>query len=453
MNYISLILVCVAALALFFWKARLGFLLFVFFSPFDNFLFWDVLGFKVKIYQVFLLAGLLTFLLQNLLSKARIKKDPLVPLLLVYWAVGFISLSRATNATDAFVILVIELMSIAAYFLVVQSARTGDLLLKSLQAMIISANFIAVLSVFQVVGYNLGLKTRVIQTDQYSWGRPVGTFFESNYLGAFALSITLIILSLLTSKAVVINRTYLRVSLLLQLTGLGLSVTRGAWVGLAVGLLLLPWLLVLTGEKKWGARVLSTASLAAIMVLLASAVLFLFLPSVPREIWGRVGSIGSLNLDTRSYSTESVRLSKMQAAMQFIKKSPWIGYGPGQGGELYKEFYWYDPDQSYSRRGAGAANLFLSVTFQRGLLGLVIFVPFLGALLTRTVAAMKRPEDVRIQAILKSVFLGVCGLLFTFMFSEAHLLAFFWVMLGLLTAAQNAGGSARAQALAPEAPR
>jgi O-antigen ligase len=246
----------------------------------------------------------------------------------------------------------------------------------------------------------------------------------------------LIILGLLASKARVVNRNYLRASLLLQLFALILSVTRGAWIGLFLGVFLLIWLLVQT-EKKWGMPFLKAVSFLLLIVLIAVVLVYSFSSSVTEDVVNRMTSLKTLDFNVDSRSTESVRFSRMQRVAQIIKSRLWLGYGPGQAGFYSEVFSWFDIEDDYLRRGAGAANIFLSVLFQRGVLGLAVIGVFLVIFLLRTVRALPRIRDDAQRAVLRSVFLGFCGVLMTFMFTENHLLAFFWVQMGFILAVQD----------------
>ena len=437
MEYLTVILLAAAIFVFYLLEPKAGFIAFIFASSFDNFLYWDGLGFKVKIYQVFLLSGLFTFLMMNLLSKAKIKKDNLFFLLLLYWSCGFISLKNAGNMTDAFIILAVELISMLIYFLVIQTVRTEKLIINTLKAILLSGNFVALYGIFQVIGYNLGLKTQVMDTQTYSWGRPTGTFYESNYLGAYSLSIALILLSLLSSKLELFKKNYLRASLFLQLVSLILSMTRGAWAGLIFGTLLLGLLLVFTERRKRWGRLVYSVSLLLILSLVSVGLIASFSSTVSGDFLNRFSTFKSLDFKPDSYSTESVRLSKMSRAVEVIKSNFWVGYGPGQAGLYSDTFIWYNPEEEYLRRGAGASNFFLSILFQRGVLGLIILCSFLAIFFRQTLRALAKIEDDSMKVILRSIFIGFCGVFFTFMFTESHLLAFFWVQMGFIAAIRN----------------
>jgi O-antigen ligase len=437
MEYIPIYFLYALIFVLFLLKPKIGLLCFIFVISFDNFFYWEGLGIKIKIYQVFLIAGLLTFLFMNLLGKAKIKKDVIFVFLIAYWAVGFISLKNSRYKTDAYIILIIELISILIYFLVVQMLRNRKLIKAALMAILLSGNFVALLSIYQVIAYNMGLPSGVIQTDFFFWGRPVGTFYESNYLGAYSLSIALIIIGFLLSQQKEINRVYLGVSLVLQFLALLLSMTRGAWLGLFFGFLILYLLFRFVEKKRYGFRFVNLAVISLFLFLIPSLMIYFISPSFSEDTWARFSSFGSMNFEPTSYSPEGVRWGKMVQTFNAIKDKPLFGYGPGQAGMLAEEYSWYRLDVDYLRRGAGSANFFLGITFQRGLLGLLLFVPVLVILCQKTFRALKTLSDDFMKTLLRSVFLAFSGVLFTFMFSDNHLLAFFWLYLGLMVSIIN----------------
>lgn len=437
MEYIPIIVLYSLIFALFLIKPKIGFLGFIFFVSFDNFLFWDGLGVKIKIYQVFLLAGLLAFLFMNFLMKAKIKKDSIFLFLLMYWVVGFISLKNAPNKTDAYIILAVELVSILIYFLIIQMLRDRGLVKATLLAILLSGNFVALFSIYQVIAYNLGLPSHVIQTNQFLWGRPVGTFYESNYLGAYSLSIVLIIVCLLLSKQREVGRIYLYVSLMLQLLALLLSMTRGAWLGLFFGFFLLFLLLRYIEKQKKGFRFVNLAVVTLFIFLIPSLLVYFFAPSFSEKAWARFSPFQSLNFQTSSYSPEAVRWRKITGTLESIKSKPLLGFGPGQAGMISGDQGWYQPEIDYLRRGAGSANFFLGVMFQRGLLGLLLFIPVLVIFFKKTIRALRNMPDDFLKTVLRSIFVGFCGVFFTFMFTDNHLLAFFWAYIGIIISLIN----------------
>jgi O-antigen ligase len=441
LEYIVVLLIFLAILVLFLLKPVIGFLAFVFTSPFDYFLYYDHAGLRVKIYQVFLLAGLSAFLMMNLLSKKKIRKDRIFVILVLYWLAGFVSLGNADSFTDALILLTVELISIAIYFYVLQMTATEVRIGKTIKAIILSANFVALLSLMQVIGYNLGFKTRVIHTDKFFFGQPVGTFYESNWLGAFAMSMSLILIGLLTSKQKYFRKGFLSVSLCLQVLVLLLSMTRGAWLGFGFGLILLVLLLPVGREKGNILRAARFASASAILLVTLGVGFYLVFPSIAQSVSDRVASFKSLNLDPGSHSPEGTRVAKMARAIELIKGHPWIGCGPGQARLINSAFRFYDPESSTQNRGTPTSNLFLSVLFQRGLLGLSLFLAFLGLLFFKTIKTLKRERDRLLKAVLRSLFVSFCGLFFTFMFTENHLLAFFWVQIGLIVSVLHIAGS------------
>jgi O-antigen ligase len=442
LEYIVVLLIFLAIFLLFLLKPEIGFLAFVLTSPFDHFLYYDNAGFRVKIYQVFLLAGLSAFLMMNLLSKKKIRRDRIFVILVLYWLAGFVSLGNADSFTDAAVLLIIELVSILIYFLVLQMTATEVRIGKTIKAIILSANFVALLSLMQVIGYNLGFKTRVIHTDKFFFGQPVGTFYESNWLGAFAMSMSLILIGLLTSRQKSVRRGYLTVSLCLQVLVLVLSMTRGAWLGFGFGLIVLVLVLPLSRERGNILRVARFASAVAVLLVTLGVGLYLVFPSLAQSVSDRVASFKSLNLDPESYSPEGTRVAKMARAIELIKRHPWIGCGPGQARLINSALRFYDPESAVQNRGTGTSNLFLSVLFQRGILGLSLFLAFLGLLFFKTIKTLKIMRDDLLKAVLRSLFISFCGLFFTFMFTENHLLAFFWIQIGLMVSVLHlVGGS------------
>jgi hypothetical protein len=190
-------------------------------------------------------------------------------------------------------------------------------------------------------------------------------------------------------------------------------------------------------KQKRGFRFVNLAVVTLFIFLIPSLLVYFFAPSFSEKTWTRFSSFQSFNFELTSYSPEAVRWRKMVGTFESIKSQPLIGFGPGQAGMISGEQRWYQPEIDYLRRGAGSANFFLGVVFQRGLVGLTLFIPVLIIFFRKTFRALKSMPDDFFKTVLRSIFVGFCGVFFTFMFTDNHLLAFFWVYLGLIISIIN----------------
>lgn len=246
--------------------------------------------------------------------------------------------------------------------------------------------------------------------------RAVGTFTGPNYY-ASALG-----LALLPGLAVALGGLRRHLWLLLPaagaLAGLIFSLSRGATLGLAVGLLLL---------LAWRRARRAALLVAAVVVVLTLANAN---PLVSSEYFGTVEQrLATLQHPTR----ESNRPQIWSTAIGITVDHPFIGVGVNQ-------FKFEGQKRSLYERGAvleNAHNIFLSLAAETGLLGLAAFVVFVGQLVARGVRAASTADPLRL-----SLALGLVASLTGFMIQGLTaiqlrvpvLAGMFFLFAGLLTA-------------------
>lgn len=187
--------------------------------------------------------------------------------------------------------------------------------------------------------------------------------------------------------------------------GVLLSQSRGAWLGLAFSafILLLLW--------SRGSRAL----LAPICAALVFLVVLVGAGFIPGQLFDRLGQtveyfgifdVRSVPLTPENWAVVE-RMAHWQAAWYMFLDHPWLGVGTGNYAEAYPRYYlrgWLEPL-------GHAHNLYLNQLAEIGVVGLTLFLVFLGTAFKRFVAALKiRGSDVEWRALL----LGATGALIVF---------------------------------------
>ncbi|HUE76106.1 MAG TPA: O-antigen ligase family protein, partial [Chloroflexota bacterium] len=170
----------------------------------------------------------------------------------------------------------------------------------------------------------------------------------------------------------------------LMTLGLAMSLSRGAWLGILVGLSII-------------AAIASRRALAVLIAGIALASLMAFLGAVdvlPAPVTARVTSI------TQSFAIYDVtgirpnqanfavieRLAHWQAAWSMFHDGLLFGIGPGQYVFRYAEYqlpFWDDPL-------GHAHNFYLHVAAELGSIGLAIYLLIVGSLIVRAVGILRR---------------------------------------------------------------
>jgi O-antigen ligase len=201
---------------------------------------------------------------------------------------------------------------------------------------------------------------------------------------------------------------------------LALTYTRSAWVGgaAAVGVLCL----------LKGPRLIADLRLMAVLPVLAALVFTFAPPQVKDRLYSIVDLQNPTNRD---------RFAMARAGLRMVEDHPLTGVGPDMVQELYPEY-----------RDAGAVqenqphlhNVPVHIAAERGLLGLLMWLGFLGLVVRDLIRRLQAPST----ALAAAGLAGVAGMLtagmFEYNFGDSEFLMLFLVLITLpCAAAQSAG--------------
>ncbi|MGH9380972.1 MAG: O-antigen ligase family protein [Thermoanaerobaculia bacterium] len=171
--------------------------------------------------------------------------------------------------------------------------------------------------------------------------------------------------------------------LVLLNVALVVSLTRGAWVALAITVTAL----------------LALKAPRLLPAYLPAAALFLLL--APAPVVSRVVSIGDLR-----YPSNYERLCMLEAGFQMVRQQPLFGVGPDMVDELYPL---YRHPTSQRPRAPHLHNTFLQLAAERGIVSLAAYLWLMGAILWLAYRGYRRagPGDVGRAELLLGVLLGL----------------------------------------------
>ncbi len=194
---------------------------------------------------------------------------------------------------------------------------------------------------------------------------------------------------------------------LLLLVGIGLSQSRGAWLGgtVAVVCLLLAW-------SQQTRRLLIPCAVGATL-LLAMALTGLLPASILDRISQAVEYFGVFDVRTVDVTSDNwavvERMAHWQAGWYMFLDHPWLGVGAGNYAEAYATYFigmW--------REALGHAhNYYLNILAELGVVGGGILVLLLGLAFRQLGGALVRSED-RTRSFWRAVLAGVFGGLVVF---------------------------------------
>ena len=271
---------------------------------------------------------------------------------------------------------------------------------------------------------------------------PTGTLWEPNFLGSFLAAGAILALATLIAE-VSPRRAMVRACCLsLILAGLGLSLARGAWLGLGLGLVVL-----LAGYALWRVRAVAfridsrpaqTRSNNLVLALAASVLAALFLVALAPVVFPGTGSILINRVNVASYDPQAdpslrARVDSLQDAMPGIKVHPFIGNGAGSFAVGHLDV---------KGNPGWISNLEFHVLYDSGLVGLACWIAGIAGLIWASGRVLTREmESQEFQWTTLGLLAALAALLMAFQVTEGSWLAFPWVYVGLLASA----GSMRAR--------
>ena len=320
------------------------------------------------------------------------------------------------------------LLSVALFFLVVNTVREPGRLQRIVRALILCAFAAAVLGIvlYVVAAYvskdlsiqalsalgRLGYPTgpgvlRYIREDPEQPMRATSTSVDPNVLGSL-LNLTLGIgVTQLFAPQPLIRRRRLVPMVAVMAICLGLTMSRGSLVGVGAALAVLA---TLRYRKLW-------------LLLLVAAALLLVLPQTQDLVTHFLEGVRGEDLATK------MRFGEYKDALILIGRYPWLGVGFSGSPDI----------DTY----IGVAMVYLLIAEQMGLVGLTSFVIVMGVLFTRFWRT--RPlaaADPELEPLWWGLHTGLIGALVGGIFDHYffnpdfhHSVTLFWLMVGLATAA------------------
>jgi O-antigen ligase len=256
-------------------------------------------------------------------------------------------------------------------------------------------------------------------------GRVQGTFNQPNDLGAFSAMILLIAVGMAVGARSGWSRLGSALAALVSLAALGLSLSRGGWIGTALGLLLL------TIGVPQIRRVAFSIMLPALLV--TAVVLAALLPSAPPQVEIVAERFQTLtNADLGPYDA---RPAIWREAIREIREDPWTGLGPGS----FPTASTRSQSLAVSVNASHAHDVLLTVGAEAGLIAVFLLIGFtiaLGRAGFRTVRGLRDPKD---QAVVAAIGAGMaCQIgqgLVDYNLRNPLIFILLWSLAGILLAA------------------
>jgi len=268
-----------------------------------------------------------------------------------------------------------------------------------------------------------------------------GTQYEANLFGSYTGCIAVMFLTLfLLSRER--TRFWYGWGAMLALLAAVFSLARSVLLGLPIPILAVFFISVRKGQFELRRLLPLAIGLGLVLAMLS--------PFVLEYIGQRFSTLGTddLDYDPSTYG----RLVQMTAALQDVSVHPVFGTGTSSFQLLFDYSEWFGPvaDNVEDNGGAYIGNTPLRVLHDTGVVGLAVFLVFLATLARASYRALRvATHSTKVSIVALSA--GLLLYAITFQATEATLLTFTWIHLGLLAAAATVAlNHARPPESAPE---
>ncbi|MEW6088379.1 MAG: O-antigen ligase family protein [bacterium] len=179
--------------------------------------------------------------------------------------------------------------------------------------------------------------------------------------------------------------------LIILITGMVVSYSRGSWIGF-IAVILFFILMYVHILKNWRFFVLTFLTLV-----------FLFL-IIPSSLKQRMISIADFK------NTTGDRISAWKSSLAMIKDFPFLGIGPGTYDVIAQQYKGNDAKEDWTR-GWHAHNIFLHVTSENGLIGLFSFLLIIFISFKKYFELQEKINDIHLKNLLNGTMASLGGYL------------------------------------------
>ena len=179
--------------------------------------------------------------------------------------------------------------------------------------------------------------------------------------------------------------------LVILLTGIIISYSRGSWMSLIAVFLFFVFL---------HSRILKNWKVLLLKVLV---IIFLILV-LPSSVKNRINSIKNFS------STSGDRIPIWKSSVKMFKDYPLLGVGPGTYGIVVQQYKMPEAKETWTR-GWHAHNIFLHIASENGIIGLIIFIIIITVTFRKYFELKDKIEDNRLRNLLDGAIVSLIGYL------------------------------------------
>jgi O-antigen ligase len=391
-------------------------------------LFWEVVGVRVKPYQMVGVVVMLGWAAQVLVGRRTPRGSSVaLPLGLVVGGQVATLIIHFEQLSFGIGLFFLQLWFAAAVLLLANFAGEPAVLRRCFWALVLAGSLEAVYGLAQAASFYQGSGAMSTYQTILHDGRCWGTFTEADFLGGFLAGAFLLLVPFWTRAKVGSMPILLGVPILAA--GV-LAMVRASWLGLLAGLLVFG-VVRLRGRAAQVAgapvRGLLTVLLAGLAIL---AIIAWLSPPAVSAVMTRAKNIVTIVEPENPHPT---RLREVQQAMAAVRDAPLTGHGIGTYGLFTPYGRSVAEALGRQRGGVVGSGMPLGLLFDQGILGLAFFTLFMGVVFWRLWRALATADQEQ-APYLQAMLISLVGLAVASLFNNLYYFGFLWLEIALAVA-------------------
>ena len=410
-----------------------GALLILFFLPFERMPSVEVGGVNIRINHFLIGLTFLIWLCWMLAQRKMIfQKNPAALPILFFFLVNLATLLFARDLKRAAMVVVFLGFVILAHILIVNLIRSKELMRKAVLVLFLTSLIVSIFALYQFFGDLAGLPLSLTGLKSgynkivFGFPRPHAASLEPLYFANFLFIPLGLTLSYFFQNFKIIKRPWLFVLILLFLVVFVLTLSRGAYLGLAFFFLTFA---IFQARKIFTVK--NIIQFAAVAMIVSAAVYLFLSYSAPKAL---DEFLGHAKVEDFSRGESVVaRLKAADSAFTAFRENSLLGIGAGNFGPYVKNY----PNQIPPTGWPIVNNQYLETLAENGILGITFLMLIFIILFVRSIMAYFKTKDNFLKATMLGLMAAFVGVLAQFVtFSTIYILTI-WVLMGLLVVTQN----------------
>lgn len=412
-----------------------GLLFLIFALPFERFPSFDVGGVSIRPSQAVAVLLLLSLLAKSLFDRWRFRPNPLLVPILFFVGQGAWSILWAGDTGRAVQVAVFVAFMALTSLGVAQALRKKEQLpilgwlLAGLSVLLVGFALFQFAADLAGLPSSLTLIREGYGKDVFGFPRVHGFSQEPLYFANFLFLPLGVLAGVFFARARVIPRPWLFLVLAATLVIFLLTLSRGAFIGMAGFLLVFLVFFfrdVVTPRNLLVAAIAIAAAAASVWAILG------YVGPDARERFLSHATLQDVRLE-RTGESGLGRLSTYERALTAWRENPVFGIGLGNYGPWSKNYPPVTPDTGWDI----VNNQYLETLAEQGMVGLSLLLLIYMMTLLRSVKAILTSRDPLVRGILIGLTAAFVAILIQYNFFSTIYIMHIWVALGLLVALQN----------------